>query len=59
MLRDFMWEVFENTGSVDSYIFYSEMKERDKAEEQRMLAEAEAATAAPATAMKLAAAGSN
>lgn len=59
MLKDFMWEVFEHTGSVDSYIFYSEMKERDKAEELRMLAEAEAATAAPVQGMNMALAGSN
>lgn len=57
MLRDFMWKIFENTGSIDSYIFYTEMKERDKAEEQRMLAEDEAATATAAAAVAVA--GSN
>lgn len=44
MLKDFAWNTFMKTGIVDSYIFYREIEERDRAAEQRILAEAEAAT---------------
>jgi hypothetical protein len=44
MLKDFAWNAFINAGIVDSYIFYKEMEERDRASEQRKMAEAEAAT---------------
>lgn len=44
MLKDFVWKIFEYTGSVDSYIFYKEMEERDSAEEQSVTTGAEAAT---------------
>lgn len=43
MLKEFAWKTFEFTGSIDSYIFYREIEERDSAAEQRRMAEAEAA----------------
>lgn len=43
MLKDFAWNTFTKTGIVDSYIFYREIEERDRAAEQTKLAEAEAA----------------
>ncbi len=44
MLKDFAWNTFMKTGIVDSYIFYREIEERERAEEQGKLAEEEAAT---------------
>ena len=44
MLKDFAWNTFMKTGIVDSYIFYREIEERDRAAQQRKLAEAEAAS---------------
>ena len=43
MLKNFAWNTFMKTGIVNSYLFYREIEERDRAEEQRKLAEAEAA----------------
>lgn len=43
MLKDFAWDAFINSGILESYIFYREIEERDRAAEQRNLAEAEAA----------------
>ena len=43
MLKDFAWNTFFKVGLVDSYIFYREIEERDRAAEQRKMAEAEAA----------------
>lgn len=44
MLKDFAWNAFIESGNIDSYIFYREIEERDRSDEQRSLAEAEAAT---------------
>jgi hypothetical protein len=44
MLKDFAWNTFEHTGNIDSYIFYREIDERNRAEDERGIAEAEAAT---------------
>lgn len=46
MLKDFVWNTFMRIGILDSYIFYREIEERDRAAEQRKLAEAEAAMSA-------------
>jgi hypothetical protein len=46
MLKEFAWNTFLKVGSVDSYIFYREIEERDRAAEQRKMAEAEAAISA-------------
>lgn len=43
MLKDFAWNTFMKIGIVDSYVFYREIEERDRAEEQEKMAEAEAA----------------
>lgn len=43
MLKDFAWDMFINNGILESYIFYKEIEERERADEQRKLAEAEAA----------------
>ena len=42
MLQESFWKIFEDTGSVDSYIFYREMAERNNAEEQKEIVQAEA-----------------
>lgn len=44
MLKDLAWNVFEHTGSMDAYIFYREINERDRADGERTVAEEEAAT---------------
>lgn len=44
MLRDFAWRAFENTGSVDSYIFLKEIEEKAKVFNEKMMAEEEAAS---------------
>ncbi|HHW49520.1 MAG TPA: YqzL family protein [Clostridiaceae bacterium] len=44
MLKDFLWKAFECTGSIDSYIFYKEIEEKDRALKERKIAEEEAAT---------------
>lgn len=44
MLKDFAWNSFEHTGNIDFYIFYREINERNRAEDERIIAEAEAAT---------------
>jgi len=46
MLKDFAWNTFVSKGILESYIFYREIKEkeRERAAEQRRLTEAEAAT---------------
>lgn len=43
MLKDFAWNTFEFTGNIDSYIFYREINEKNRAEDERITAEAEAA----------------
>lgn len=46
MLKDFAWNTFVRKGILESYIIYREIEEieRERATEQRRLAEAEAAT---------------
>lgn len=44
MLKEFAWNSFIKTGNLEAYILYREIEERDRATEQRNLAEAEAAT---------------
>jgi len=44
MLKDFAWDAFINKGILESYIFYKEIEEKERADEQRKIAEAEAAT---------------
>lgn len=46
MLKDFAWNTFIKAGFIESYIFYREIEERDRAAEQRKMAEAEAAISA-------------
>ncbi len=46
MLKDFAWDTFTEYGILESYIFYREIEERDRAAEQRCLAEEEAAPSA-------------
>jgi|LSQX01.3.fsa_nt_gb hypothetical protein len=43
MLKDYAWDTFVYNGILESYVFYREMEERDRAAEQRNLAEDEAA----------------
>lgn len=43
MLKEFAWKTFENTGSIDSYIFYKEIEEKNKAVAESRIAEEEAA----------------
>jgi len=44
MLRDFAWNAFEMTGNIDSYMFYREIREKDKAAQERIIAQEETAT---------------
>jgi hypothetical protein len=44
MLKDLAWNTFIKAGIIESYLLYREIKERDRAEEQSKLAEAETAT---------------
>jgi len=46
MFKEFAWNTFIETGNLESYIFYKEIEERDRAAEQRKLAESEAAPSA-------------
>ncbi len=46
MFKEFAWNAFIETGDLESYMFYREIEERDKAVEQTDQAEAEAATSA-------------
>lgn len=43
MLKDFAWNTFEYTGNIDSYFFFKEIEERNKAVEQNGNVETEAA----------------
>lgn len=43
MFKEFIWNTFIDTGNLESYIFFKEIEERDKAAEQRNLAQAEVA----------------
>lgn len=37
MLKDFVWKTFEKTGSIDSYVFYKEIKEKNSLNAQKKL----------------------
>ena len=43
MLRDFAWRAFEQTGSIESYIFFREIEESKKVFDETKIAEEEAA----------------
>jgi len=43
MLRDFAWRAFEQTGSIESYIFLKEIEESKKVFDETKKAEEEAA----------------
>ncbi|HHV98512.1 MAG TPA: YqzL family protein [Clostridiaceae bacterium] len=43
MLRDFAWRAFEQTGSIESYMFFKEIEEFKKARNETKMAEEEAA----------------
>lgn len=43
MLKEFIWDSFVNTGSVEYYVFYKEIEEKTKVFEERKIAEEEAA----------------
>ncbi len=43
MFKEFAWNAFVETGDLDIYMFYREIEERDRAAEQRNMAEDEAA----------------
>lgn len=44
MLMEFIWKTFENTGNIESYIFYKEIEKNSNAVHERKIAEEEAAT---------------
>ncbi len=43
MLKEFVWNAFEYTGSVESYMFFKELEEKGKAIRDKKIAEEEAA----------------
>jgi hypothetical protein len=43
MLKDFVWNTFEYTGNIESYIFFKELEQTKKPTEDRRMAEEEAA----------------
>lgn len=44
MLREFVWRTFENTGSLDAYMFYKEIEEKKRLVKDHSMAQEEAAT---------------
>lgn len=44
MLKEFAWMAFENTGNIDSYMFYREMEDKFNLLNEGKIAEEEAAT---------------
>ncbi len=44
MLREFAWKTFENTGSVNAYVFYREIETYRRQESQTKLAQDEVAS---------------
>ncbi len=44
MLKEFAWRAFENTGNIDSYMFYREVEDKIKLFSEGKIAEEEAAT---------------
>lgn len=49
MLKEFVWDTFIEIGNLESYMFFKEIEERDKAAEQKNLAQAEVAPSATDT----------
>ena len=47
MFKEFVWNAFVETGNLESYMFYKEIEERDRAAEQRNQAQEEVAPARP------------
>lgn len=33
MLKEFLWETFKSTGSIEAYVFYKEIEEKDEISE--------------------------
>ncbi len=46
MLKEFAWMTFENTGSIDAYVFYKEIEDKNLAAKEKTIAEEEAASTA-------------
>ncbi|MCX8130261.1 MAG: YqzL family protein [Clostridia bacterium] len=44
MLREFVWKTFENTGSLDAYVFFKEIEEKNRIKQDSSIAEEEAAS---------------
>jgi len=44
VLREFAWKTFENTGSVDAYVFYREIENFRKRNSQTRIAQDEVAS---------------
>jgi hypothetical protein len=49
MFKEFVWNAFVETGNLESYMFYKEIEERDRAAEQRNQAQEEVAPSATDT----------
>lgn len=43
MLKEFAWKAFESTGNIDVYMFLKEIEEKNKVDEETMLAKDEVA----------------
>lgn len=43
MLKEFAWKVFENTGSIDTYILMKEIEEKNKTVEETAVVKEELA----------------
>ena len=44
VLKEFVWKTFEDTGNIDSYMFFKEIEESIKTVSESKIAEEEAAT---------------
>jgi hypothetical protein len=42
MLKDFFWSTFENSGNIQAYIFYKELNELDKVNNENLINKEEA-----------------
>lgn len=36
MLKEFLWETFKQTGSIDAYVFFKEVEEKNEPENETM-----------------------
>lgn len=43
MLKEFAWNAFEKTGSIDAYVFYKEIEANSRMQEENFLAKEEVA----------------